>query len=421
MSRIQRFPVLDRIIGAAVAGTLALAPTASWAAPAKADAKEAAPTTVSGTVALLRFTGPEPAADLRTAAQESLQGQGFTVKGVALDAAAAAKKVKCRGREMNESCLQALGKWLGKSAKTAADYVVYGDVVAEGGVKKAHVVLFDVGGGKIVRTFDATLTADDYIVPIVLPKAVGRALAEHVVPPAAATDEEKAILATLDEPEKTTEEIEAEKKRIAEAEAKAAASGAQDVDVSGVVYDMKADFKDFCRTGPRKKRESKDDELDPRPSCKLGPFWGYWQPRSWAFLVLTGAGLAATGALWGVALAGRKPYKDAVSAVEDYEAAVGGDPSRNPNLACMGSTCYQDLALEVSRTSAKVRTFALAGDVALGVTVLFAGVLGIMIGQDRKYARDRLTDQKRVRAMSSLRVAPVLGAGMAGGTLGFRF
>ncbi len=421
MTASVRLPFAHRLLAAAVAGCLGLSAAPVRAAEPAAAAADQAPKTVSGTVALLRFDGPEPAKDYRSSLQTALAERGFTVKGVALDAAGAAKKAKCRGGEMDADCLARLGKWLNKSKKTAADYVAYGGVFEEDGGSVVRIVLYDVANAKIVKTLEAAVDPDDLILPNVLPGAAAKALADHVVPPSPPTEEEQRILATLDEPEKTAEEIEAEKRKIAEAEAQAGQVGAGDVDLSGIEYDLKADFKDFCREGPRKKRESKDEDIDPRPSCKLGPFWGYWQPRAWAFLTLTVAGAAATGVMYGLALGARKGYKDAVGRVEDYQKMVGGDPSRDPNLACSGDTCYQDLALDVAKKGSKMRRFAIGGDVALGVTVLFAGVLGIIIYQDRKYAKVKLTEEKRLRALSDLRVAPAVGRGFAGGMLGFRF
>ncbi len=425
MTALARLPFVHRLLASALAGCLALSAVparAAESAPAEATpAKSAkAPAAVSGTVALLRFDGPSAASDMRSGLKDALSAAGFTVKSVALDAKGAAKKAKCRGGEMDEACLERLGKWLNKSSKTAADFVAFGGVVPGEPAPKARIVLYDVGQGKTVQVVEGVLDGDDLILPIVMPRAAAAALAHHLVPPVPTPEEEK-ILATLDEPEKTAEEIEAEKRKIAEAEAQAGQVGAGDVDVSGIRYDLKADFKDYCRNGPRKKRESRDEDIDPRPSCKMGPFWGYWQPRAWAFLTLTAAGLVTTGVMYGLALGARKPYKDAVSAVQDYEAMVGGDPSRNPNLACSGGTCYQDLALDVAKNGARMRKFALGGDVALGVTVLLAGVLGIIIYQDRKYAREKLTEEKRLRALSGIRVAPALGKGFAGGMLGFRF
>ncbi len=402
---------------------MALAPTPVMAfGPAESGKPAAAPTEVGGSVALLRFTGPDPSGSIRDTAQEEFTDKGFRIKNVALDARAAAKKVKCRGGEMNDSCLKALGKWLNKSKKTASDYIVFGSVEEDGGGKRANITVYDVAKNVKVKDYSSTLIEGDFIGPIMLPRAVASDLAEHVVPALPATEEETQILAELDEPAKTAEEIAEEQRKIAEAEDAAGQVGVEDVDTSGIVYHLKADFKDYCREGNRKKRESKEEALDPRPSCKRGPFWGYWQPRAWAFLTATLVSAAAMGGLYGVALARRGPYTDAIDAVESFERRVGGDPTQDPYSACdSDGVCYADLASEASKTGAQMRSMAIAGDALLGVTVLLAGVLGIIIVQDRKYASDKLTDEKRIDIISGVRLSPLVGRTSGGGALGFRF
>jgi hypothetical protein len=417
----------DRALGVCLATALASMPTHVMAAApkgedkaAQAEAPAAAPTEVTGAVALLRFTGPDPATTVRDNTQDELRGKGLTIKSVALDAAGAAKKVKCRGGEMDDSCLAAMGKWLNKSKKTAADYIVYGGVVEDGGIKKATVVVYDIAKTEKVGTYNATFAESDFIVPLMLPRALASDLGEHIVPALAATDAEKAILAELDEPTKTAEEIAEEQKQIADAETAAGQVDLSDVDTSGIVYDIKEDFKEYCRDGKRKKRESKDDDLDPRPKCSAGTFWGYWQPRAVAFLTVTLISAGAMGGLYGMALSRKGPYDDAVAAVKAFEADA--NPTTDPYDACNADgVCYADLASEVSKTGAEMKSVAVVGDAMLGVTLLFAGVLGIIIAQDRNYSKSRLTDEKRARAISGFSLSPMVGRGTGGGAMGFNF
>ncbi len=185
--------------------------------------------------------------------------------------------------------------------------------------------------------------------------------------------------------------------------------------------DLKADFESVCRNEPRKKRESKDDPKDLRPACKRGPFWGYWQPRAWVALGLTvGAGLGSA-ALYSMALAGRGPYNDSVDALDAYNASVGGDARTDPNLATNGDQSYDALATEVSRTGSIVRRRAIVGDVLLGTTVLLTGVLAIIVYQDRSDAKRFIKEEKSLRAISDLKVGPMITRESKGVGLGFRF
>src|SRR5690606_11716030 len=148
--------------------------------------------------------------------------------------------------------------------------------------------------------------------------------------------------------------------------------------------DLRAEFKDFCRTGPRedKEVEGDDDEIikerDLRPLCKRGPVFGYWQPRAWVALTLTVGSAAGMGIMYGLAAAARSDWRKAADALE-----ASGLSDSDPNNSCDGDVCYADLAGEVSNATAQVRRRAIIGDVLLGSTVLLAGVLAIIIYQDR--------------------------------------
>jgi hypothetical protein len=387
------------------------------AAPAKA-----APTTDGKTIGLMRFTGSASAApELRASLQPVFEEAGYTVKGVAIDLATAAKTVKCKGAADGDECLAAIGKWVTANPKTTADFLVFGSVAEPPG-NQVQIVIYDIAQAKRVETIDTAFNPGDLILPIVLPQTLTTALANHKNPPPAATEEDLAAIAALDEPDKTPEEIAAEKAAIAKAEADAAAAQQdQVISTQGIEADLKGDFKAFCRNEPRKKRESKEDPKDLRPACKRGPFWGYWQPRAWVALGLTvGTGLGAA-ALYSMALAARGPYKDSVDALEAYNAAVGGDPRKDPDLATNDGQSYDALATEVSRTGSIMRRRAIVGDVLLGTTVLLGGVLAIIIYQDRTDAKRFIKEEKSLKAISDLRVGPMLSKQTQGLGLSFRF
>ena len=380
------------------------------AAPAKAGKPAVeAPATNGRTIALLRFSGTSTT-DLRSGLLTTLEEKGWGIKSVALDLAGAAAKVKCKGDTAALDCLDAIGKWLNSNPKTAADYILHGRYIA-GTPNRAEIVVYDARKNAIVRSFDVTLTEGDLIGPVVLPPTLVTAMEEYLVPPAPITEEEVKLVAQLDEPDKTLEEIEAEAKAIADAEqaaAKAAAAGVE-IDTENIPVDLKADFKDFCRTGPRNKRKSREDPKDLRAKCQRGTFWGYWQPRAWVALGLTlGAGIG-TIAFYSAALAARGPYKDSVDGLDAYLGEVGGDPRRDPNLAANGDQSYDALATEVSRTGSIVKSRALIGDVLLGTTALLTGVLAIIVFQDRTDAKNFIKQEKGLRAISkTFRATPLV-------------
>jgi len=414
--------ILDRLFCLVVACALALAPAPGLAAPAEGESAEAAPATVSGSVALLRFSGGGPASDLRSSLQTELQAQGFTVKSVALTIEAAANKVRCKKGDVTDECLERLGKWLNKNKRTAADYIVYAVVTTAETGTMAEVVMYDPGKGERIKTWNADYAKDDFILPLSLPRIVAKTLADHVVPPPPPTEDEKQIIAELDEPAKTPEEIAAEKRAIEEAQREAAAAQKKMVDLDSIKVDLKKDFKDFCRTGKREKRESKDDPKDVRPKCQRGTFWGYWQPRAFVAMGLTiGAGLTMA-AFYGIALAKMGPYRDAVDKLDAYVAdAAPCDPKQNPYCTENDDgVSYSDLATEVSKTGAAVKENAIIGDAMLGATVLLAAVLGIIIYQDRTDAKKYIQQEKQLKAISDVRVGPMLGRA-TGAAVGFRF
>lgn len=413
-------------VGATSMPALAAAPAFSpgTVVLAAAPAKAAAPTTDGKTIGLMRFTGAaDAAAELRASLQPAFEEAGYTVKGVAIDLPNAAKSVKCKAAPESDECLAAIGKWVAANPKTPADYLLFGNV-GEAPGNRVTVVLYDIAQAKRVDTIETAFNPGDPILPIVLPPTLVTSLQNHKTPPPGPTEEDLAAIAALDEPDKTPEEIAAEKEAIAKAEADAAAAQQdQVVSTAGIEADLKEDFEAFClKEGEkRRKRESKEEPKDLRPVCKRGPFWGYWQPRAWVALGLTaGTGLGAA-AMYSLALVARGPYKDSVDALDAYTAAVGGDPTKNPNLATNGDQSYDALATEVSQTGSIMRRRAIVGDVLLGTTVLLGGVLAIIIYQDRSDAKRFIKEEKSIRAISDLRVGPMISRESQGVGVHFRF
>jgi hypothetical protein len=75
-----------------------------------------------------------------------------------------------------------------------------------------------------------------------------------VITPPPVTAEEKEMIAALDEPEKTPEEIAEEKKALKKAEDEAREARLAGLDTESIEVDLKKDFKEFCRSGKRTAR-----------------------------------------------------------------------------------------------------------------------------------------------------------------------
>ena len=416
----------------AVAGTVALAPLPVLAAPpAEGEGEkkeEAAPAPepageVGGKVAMLRFGGTDDggATEMRGQITEALGERGYEVKGIGRSVADAAKKVKCKGGELNDKCLDRVGQYLNKNAKTEFDFFVYGTINAQDG-PPSSVVFWDMKTKTAAKTFTFNRSSEDYILPLSFPKAVATGIANYQKPPGPPTEEEQQILATLDEPEKTPEELKEEQKKLEEAEKRRLSAFDEQQLAAKKDVDLKKEFKDFCRNGPREDQEIENEDgsvtkiRDLRPACKRGPFWGYWQPRAYVALVLTGGLAVTTGLFYGLALGARQDWKKA----KDELDAAGLDKNDPEASQCNGENdpCYAELAGPVSEAGAKVRTNAILGDVFLGATVLMAGVLGIIISQDRSAAKGYLVQQKD---LADVRVGPMLGNGNYGAAASFKF
>lgn len=351
------------------------------------------------------------AARIRERLQETLEQEGATVRPVALDPSSAAAKMGCTSAPEELACLERLWTWLAASPKTAAATLVLVEVRD----LRFRAWVYDGRLQRVTGTFEALLRPDDLILPVALPDAIAQVALG--LPAPEPTAEEEAQLAALEEPEQTPEERAAEQRALDDAAQNAASKPpiASMPDASGPVeVDLRSDFRAFCREEPRRRRASRDAPKDLRPACARGPIWGYWQPRAYVALGLVSASAALTLGFYAAALGSRAPYRRAVDDVDDFVAAVGGDPTRDPTKTTLGEVRYETLAYEVSERGARMRQLALTGDVMLGVTALLGTVLAVIIVQDRREARAFLRDEKRVRAISRWNVAPWLGGGIQG-------
>jgi hypothetical protein len=413
--------LLGNGLSIALAASMVLSPLPALAsAPADAAAEEPAEAAaeVGGTVALLRFDGDATTgAELRESLQYALAGEGYTVKGIKRSGEEAAKKNKCSLGD--DGCYEKIGKYLNKNAKTPFDFFVVGaGASSDGG--QGSIVIYDIKNNKVVKDIKYTGTLDDIILIYTLPPSVGKAMREYQVPAGEMTDEEKKVIAQLDEPEKTAEELKAEQEALEKAAEAGTASYNAGLDAGEQEVDLKRDFETYCRNGPREDKVEKDLQgeetvtRDMRPVCKRGAFFGYWQGKAYATLTLTGLFAVGTGVMYGMALKAKGEWRDAKDALD----ASGLDSSHPDSL---GGTQYQELASDVTDAGFRVRRNALIGDALLGTTVVFGGLLGIIIWQERQAAKTFIKEQKELKAIGDLQIAPVVSRDTVGLTGGFRF
>ena len=412
--------IARRCVGLTLALGLSLAPLPTLAAPPAEEATSGdadAGATVGGNVAILKFTGDDyKANDFRGRVQNALTEQGYTANFIKRSIDEAKDKNKCK--DLTDSCLEKIGAYLNKNSSTAYDFYAWAVVPGDG---TATIVIYDIAKKKKVVELSMLSSPQDYILPEVIGGAVARRLVESQSPAAGASEEEKQILATLDEPEETPEEIAAREAAVRDAMEEAGMGVGANIDVGAQAVDLREDFDEFCRTGKREDKVIEGDdgetskERDLRPPCKRGPVFGYWQPRSWVALTLTLGSAATMGTMYGLAAASRGKWSTAKANLD-----ASGLSATDPYDTCDGNTCYEDLAGQVSAASAEIRRRAIVGDVFLGATVLLTGVLAIIIYQDRQAAKDFIAHEKELRALSNLRIGPVFGESN-GAALSFDF
>lgn len=399
------------------------------------SAASAAPTT-GGRVAVLRFTGDKASADeLRSFVASELEGLGFTVGGIRVSMADAAKKNKCEITEAD--CLKRIGAYVNKNAKQPFNFYVYADAqAATPTAGQSRLMFFDIDKGVVVSEIIATPTPNDQMLANAMVSAMRTDVARYQTPLPELSAEERAKLDNPGDPEKTVEEAAEEERILAESQKKAAADAKKQAVANVDDIDLKRDFKEFCRTGPRKDTEVRDiegkvtTERDYSPPCKRGPFFGYWQPRSYALAAATGIGLLASLGLYGMSMAARGKYNTAKSnfenrfgAGESAKELVDKQKDLFDGRVCNSAKeadCYLNLAGEVSETGHKVRQLALYGDIALGVSVVLAGITALSVFQDRNDAKKYLRERRALK-LSTLRVSPVFGGGLSGAAASLRF
>lgn len=380
-----------------------------------APAAAPAPAAAGNTVGLFRLTGdPTMADNLRSQIVTDMSDAGYTVRGVALDIEAAATKAKCKGGAA--ACMGKIVEWVNKTAaKSGAgyNYLIYGDVGAGPGAR-GSIVIYDVAARAPVKEFTPTYNPDDLIMALALPRAMVATLNNHRTPEPPITPEEEKVIAELDEPGKTPEELRAEADAIREARDSVTTGQGEVIDTSNIKVDLKKDFKDFCRKGPAKPRASRDDPKDMRPVCKRGPFFGYWQTRAWVALGLTAGALVTTGVFYSLGLAARGPYKSALSELQ----ASGLQPTNT-----LESDAYTVAASDVADKGNTMRNRMIGGDVALLTSVLLLGVLGVIIYQDRSDAKAYIREEKALASapIQNFRAGPIFTRHTQGAGFSFNF
>src|SRR5690606_38932230 len=118
--------------------------------------------------------------------------------------------VKCKGGP--DACMGKIVEWLNKGAAKSGvgyDYLIYGNGGAGPGTR-GSIVLYDVAKKAVVKEFTPTNNPDDLILALALPRAMVATLNNYRTPAPPITPEEEQLLAELDEPGKTPEELRAE-------------------------------------------------------------------------------------------------------------------------------------------------------------------------------------------------------------------
>ncbi|EDM76184.1 hypothetical protein PPSIR1_27028 [Plesiocystis pacifica SIR-1] len=279
--------------------TLAIALALScWGVEARAEGRAPAESFESSQplrVGLLVFEGDGPAVtDMRARVQTALVTRGFEVKRINRSLSDAAERVACPGPANELACVERIARYINlNSSTTGYDYLIWArfdEAEPEPeGLGPGVLVVYDVLAGELAFGLELTGSADDSILPEVLAPAVAERLDHHRDPPPGPSEAELEILATLDDPPPPDWDDCVD----------CGYPGWQPVSPIGCAYPMEPRFEDWCRVGPR------DDAAygvpDRRPVCKRGPVFGYFRPRSWALVGVTGASLVGTGVALGLA------------------------------------------------------------------------------------------------------------------------
>ncbi|MEZ4448083.1 MAG: hypothetical protein R3B09_01305 [Nannocystaceae bacterium] len=374
-----------------------LRPSAAAAEPSPAPAAEAAPPRAPlKTVGLLRLGGPSDADSLRWRLKEALTDGGYAVKTLAMDLTRAATWARCKLAEPR--CLPRIAAELRR--ELGIDVFVYGVLAApdSGDRSIVSIVSTDPSASKgstasgewlaPLAVLEATPTSDDFILPFVYPIAIATAIhaIDHPTPPI--TEAEAKILAGLDHEHERPDTFE-------------------ECDDCGwhppprgdprVPLELGRVWKYYCRTKPRGSGTEPGRLRDPLPYCRYGPFWGYFRIRSWIALGFTSAGVVATATAYGLGLASLGRYRSDAAALD----ASGLDPT-DP----LDHDAYTARASAVAAEGDAARRALIAGDVALGATIVSVGVLALLHALDRRDAK------RHIRRLEALRFIAGPGFGV---------
>ncbi|MBC8072878.1 MAG: hypothetical protein IAG13_31440 [Deltaproteobacteria bacterium] len=310
-----------------------------------------------------------------------LTAAGHTVTWLS---AADAKQLESCGPRPSETCLSEAATRL-RASGARFDVLVTGTVhygVPDG----VHLVAFDASTSATLEAITTSYLSGDEVAPVVVPQRLVAAIGGEVTSPELSPREAE-VMASLDEPPKSPEQLARETEQLALAEREATARAREELEYElHVPVHLRTDFREVCETGPRRGGERDT----PRPRCERGPFFGYWRPTSWVALGVASGALVATGVFYGLAAATRTQYRDALAA--DDEARI-------------------------AETGAQMRQRALLGDVALATTGLVAGIMVISVVVDRFEAKRMVRSRKIERMLARFPIAVTAGRHGAGAQL----
>lgn len=177
--------------------------------------------------------------------------------------------------------------------------LVVGAIGEQGGSRDVELLVLQRDEPQPVARMEARFVDGDLILPIVFPMALAERVEQRVDPPAPPSPAELEVLARLDEPPpprgvpvvRTSTPAPAPPPPPMTRPVVMKAPGGSIDDA----IDLRRDFEQVCRSGPRRRRTSPDDPRDLRPSCRLGPTLGYVRPRTWVVASMFVASSVATG------------------------------------------------------------------------------------------------------------------------------
>ena len=309
---------------------------------APADTREVALEGEPLHVAILTFTGDEAtAAGVRVGIEESLVGLGYAVHFIKRSRREAMERNACV--LFDGECMAKIGLYLAKNTSRDYAYFIWGDVPADGPATLGAYGIFE---RRLITHLAMNMSPHDRVLPRVMAPALARRVHDSRVPPAPPTDEELAVLASLDADPPWTRRDPLPCNSCGPPSPLPAERYNREAD-------LREDFNAWCRVEPR------DDEAfvgrDLRPHCRQGPVFGYFRPRTWTLLGLTGAAAVGTGVVYGLAAA----------AATIWDADTG-------------------------------RALAISGHATLATTLALGTALAIVIAVDRAQARKFIEGEMQI-------------------------